>query len=52
MESYAMGLILKVLVWSLNYQHLELLSLSVIEISAKEETLIAVKLSFTKYIDS
>ena len=41
MEFYVMGLILKVLVWSQNYKHLELLSLSVAEISAEEETLVA-----------
>ena len=39
MEFYVMELILKVLVWFLKYQHLELLGLSVSEISAKEDTL-------------
>ena len=32
-DFYVMGLILKVFVWSLNYQHFELLSISVAEIS-------------------
>ena len=36
-----MGLILKVLVRSLNYRQFELLSLSVAEISVEEEALVA-----------
>ena len=40
-----MGLLLKVLVSSLNYQQFELLSLSVAEISAEEEALVAPLLS-------
>ena len=36
-----MGLILKVLVSSQNYQQFELLSLSVAEISAEEDALVA-----------
>ena len=48
MEFYVLGLILKVLVWYLNYLHLELLSLSVAEITAEEEALVAPFLLSTK----
>ena len=41
MEFHVMGLILKVLVWSLNQQYFVTLSLSVAEISVKEEALVA-----------
>ena len=41
MEFHVIGLILKVLVSSLNYQQFELLSFSVAEMSAEEEALVA-----------
>ena len=47
MEFHVMGLILKVLVSSLNYHQFELLSLSVAEISTEEEALVALFLFST-----
>ena len=41
MEIHVMGLISKVLVWSLNQQYFVMLSLSVAEISVEEEALVA-----------
>ena len=41
MAFYVLGLISKVLVWSMNYGHFVLLSISVTEISAEEEALVA-----------